>query len=336
MFLGANIRPHDPRAEKYRLALRLDPSTADLSQERNLGNAWFGDTPGADYRVPITDQGQLGACTAFTVKENAEIAANLNGEDSPDLSAGWIYEMERRKEGSWPRDDGAYTTDGCDIVIAKGCPSEAVAGAYTARADTEYDSAAAEADAPKQKYVLEYYPIDVRSPDVLKLLWVALDNFLPLFVDTLWPENWFSPNRAGAVSTDYSDIAGGHSVGGYAMIPDASAPGGGYVAIPNHWSAQWNTQAQSYGHSVRKGDFLIPWATFLDRNTPIQYIGAVARVPIQPQPQPQPTDCRGQATAIADPIVAQYLADAKAHPRSLTRKAALAGAQAVRQALTAL
>lgn len=276
MFLGANPRPHDPLHP--RLAARLDPSRADLTQPRSI----------AAYRSAIKNQEAIGACTGFSTAEVAEAAARIGSSTPPMLSAGWVYEEERRKEGGWPSDSGAFTDDGIDIAIAKGIPADSLLP-YTGQAATEYDSGAAEADAPKHKYLASRLTIDVRDPSALKLIWVALDAQMPCYLETYWPENWFTPNAAGSVSTDYSSIAGGHSISLWGILPDSGAPGGGYLCLQNHWSPQWNTQAARYGHDLRAGDFLVPWAVLAGNNTPIMHIAATTPVQSQPQPAPTPT-----------------------------------------------
>jgi hypothetical protein len=341
LHLGARFRGHDPRSDRFRLRLFRDPSRADLTQERNLGHAWFGQTIGADYRSEQTDQGQLGSCTAFTVRELMKIAANLIGVSSQAVSAGFIYEEERRKEGGWPQDSGAYTSDGLDLVIAGGAPKESLAP-YTGQASTEYDSQAVEADRPNQQFILSYHPINPRDPQVLQLMWAAIDSYMPLVVETQFPEGWFNPNSIGAVSTNYSQIAGGHSISGFAMIPDASAPGGGYLGLANHWTAQWNPQCASYGHAMRAGDWLIPWKVFTDANSPIMAIYAVNHiaVPNPPQPNPpnppnppQPNPTTEPHVQAANDAVAALQATLTTHPRSTDAKQQLKGGQAVQSAV---
>ena len=277
MFLGANIRPHDPTHP--RLSARLDPSRADLTQERNL----------SAYASPIKDQGALGACTGFSTAELGEMCARIAGvTNGPVLSAGWVYEEERRKEGTFPADDGANTDDGIDIAIQHGIPADSLKP-YTAQAATEYDSQQAEADALTHRSIASRLTIDVRDPNVLKLMWVALDSNLPIYIDTYWPEGWFNPNAIGAVPMDFSNIAGGHSVTARAFIPDRNSPGGlGYFLDPNHWSTAWNTQCAGYGHGARVGDFLLPAAAILAPNTPVMHIGVVTPAQAAPQPANDP------------------------------------------------
>lgn len=274
MYLGANPRPHNPLAPK--LSTVLDPTKADLTREQNLGNF-----SGKDYRSPIKNQGSLGSCTGATTCEDAEMCARIDGSNPPALSIGFVYEMERRMEGSFPQDSGAFTDDGVTIAAQSGIPADSI-HPYDAQAATEYNTQQAQTDAAQRKYIASHLVIDVRSPDVLKLIWMALSTQMPCYLETYWYESFFNPNTVGALPLTYDSIAGGHSISLYGIIPDASAPGGGYLALSNHWSNSWNTQAASYGHALRAGDFLMPWAMLLSPNTPVMHIGAVSPSQVQP------------------------------------------------------
>lgn len=278
MFLGANPRPHNPLIPA--LASVLDPSHADLSQERNLGAMG-----GKDYRSRVKNQRDLGSCTGATTCEDAEMCARVDGSEPPELSIGFVYEMERRMEGSFPQDAGAFTDDGVTIAAQRGIPADSV-HPYDAQAATEYDSQQAEQDAATHKYIASHLSIDVRSPDVLKLIWAALDAKMPCYLETYWYEAFFNPNAIGALPLTYDSLAGGHAISLYGIIPDRNAPGGGYLALANHWTAGWNTQAARYGHAIRAGDFLMPWAMLTATNTPVMHIGAVSPVAVAPQPNP--------------------------------------------------
>jgi hypothetical protein len=287
MTLGAKRRNRgdDPREDKYhfRTLSLAAAKVADLTQPRLLSRVGAADQSqpgGRDVRSPIKDQGQLGACAGFTAAEGAEACARLADPNAkpPVLSAGYVYEEARKKEGTFPADDGSFTADDCDVAIA-GLPRDALEP-YTGVAGTDYEPACA-ADAPNQRYVLSHHPFYPSDGNFLENIWLALDAGMPVALSMGWKQAFFSPSQGVLPAGRGADA----DVGGHAIVCWGIKPG--HLLCANHWTAGWAADAPASGWDLRSGDFAIPWE-YATGGT-VWEARAMLPVVVLPEPDPNPT-----------------------------------------------
>lgn len=281
-FLGALIRPTDPREQAYSLVRTLPPRSVDLSQPRLLSQ-W----QGRDIRMPIGDQGQMGACAAFASAYAVMEAGLISGRDIQRIAPGPLYEQARRKQGWFPGDTGSYIADCLDLLLTGG-PAEVQP--YVANAAFDYDEAAW-TDAATRDYEGSHRPFYPAEGQFTENVWLALDAGMPVVIGTYWPNEWFNPDQNGSVNPGafFGPDTGAHATRVWGIVP-------GFYLCANQWSPGWNAQAVNFGYDCRPGDFVIPW-TAVDRGLFFE-ARAVSFEPVpvpQPQPEPQPSDCRADA-----------------------------------------
>jgi hypothetical protein len=278
MFLGAQPRPHDPAEAKYHFARLMRPrGTVDLTKPRLLS-----DFDGKDHRIPITNQGQLGACTAFTGLEVNAMLAGLDGTDNVLIHPGWLYEACRKKEGTWPQDAGAFEADALDILLAEGAPPLS-ATQYVDQAG--YDYASIDVDISKSlNYVATHLPFHPADGNILENIWTALDLGQPVAIATAWLEPFFNPSGGKLPDgANPANVAGGHEISCWGIVPN-------FVLCSNHWTTSWSADAPTFGYTMRPGDFAIPWSYFQApaAQNIIWECRAVTATKLQPKPDPNP------------------------------------------------
>lgn len=287
MYLGGLVRPPDPRELKYALTRTLPPRAVNLSEPRLLSR-W----QGRDVRVPIMDQGPMGACASFSACAAVRMAGNIAGRpDVVVLAPGPLYEWVRRFRDWYPEDTGSYLADNLDRLMGGG---PAVVEPYIADAAYDYSEAAWD-QRETRDYIAShrpFYPSDEGgSMAFLDNLWSSLDAGLPVQLGSYWPAAWFNP-VGGVVDGDtaFSPNDGGHAYVAWGVSP-------GYIHCANSWSPAWSADAPSLGWDMRPGDFAIPWKV-IERGILFE-ARAVSFEPV-PEPEPQPADCPA--------TVANYLA----------------------------
>jgi hypothetical protein len=323
MFLGANIRPRDPKEDKYHLKAFMPTAQADLTKLVSLSNF-----NGKDCRWKIGDQQQVGSCASWSTVE-AEIASLLAVGGVPiDTHPGWLYEKVRMKEGGWPNDSGSFTADNCDIAISPGVPKLSLYP-YENNAAFAYPQSM-DADAPNQVYVASHHPFYPTDGNFLENIWMSLSQGMSVIISMYWTNAFFSPvNGILPEGQTQAQAVGGHAISSWSMIPTLRG-----LACQNHWTPRWNVEAANLGYDLRPGDFILPWSYLLDHttNSMVFEARAVSAVSLAPQPTPD-TDCKSKAlNAVASPY-ANLQQQAKNAPLSRTWKYRLQGAKTVYDAL---
>ena len=252
--LGYRPRPYDPKAEKYAVSrlwaiLGLDVSAVDINQPRSLANF-----QGKDCRVPITNQGALGACAAFAAIEAAEMAANANGwrsTDDPPLNYGLDYELARIAEGSFPNDAGSNPAD-CLQFVLNGLPLDSDMP-YTQQAATDYRGIQ---NTDVHKYLAGFSPFSNTQNTLFhQNICQSFDLGHPVILATNWYQPWFQPDGLGVLPTltPGSNPVGGHAFVAYSRLQTRDGRWG--YGCANHWTNGWDPQVVNSG--LRPGDFII-------------------------------------------------------------------------------
>lgn len=293
MNLGYKPRPHDPKADKYHISklwagLGIEPEAVNIYQARSLASY-----NGKDCRIPITNQGALGACAAFSAIEAAEMAANANGwrsVDDPPLNYGLDYELARMKEGSFPNDAGSDPNDCLNFVLS-GLPLDSDMP-YTAQAATDYRAIQTK---DLHHYLAGYSPFqNTRDQLFHQNICQSLDLGHPVVVGVYWYQPWFTPDANGILPSIVGNPVGGHAFLLYARMQTKDGRWG--YACPNHWTLGWNPQAVNSG--LRAGDFII--TDDLLGASCMEAITVVGAANPSPQPQPQPTPTPSHYTPVGD------------------------------------
>lgn len=106
---------------------------------------------------PVYDQGELGACTAFTIAKGLrEFKQTQRGGKPVPMSALWFYYEERAMAGTTAKDAGATIADGMKVLTRKGAAPEF----YWPYAEAKFavkPPAQAYAEAPKWKLAKAYH-----------------------------------------------------------------------------------------------------------------------------------------------------------------------------------
>lgn len=125
---GQNARP--------KLGLRLTPNrrrvrmTPEDLMPLDLRKPGVGLPTRVDLRQwasPIDNQGELGACTGFSIKAARELMSIRDGKPAyVPLSPLFVYYYERKKEGTVDEDAGAMITTGMEVMQKIGVSPEAL------------------------------------------------------------------------------------------------------------------------------------------------------------------------------------------------------------------
>ena len=110
-----------------------------------------------DQCPPVYDQGEVGACTAFTIAKGLRELKQLQRGGKPvPMSALWFYYEERALAGTTAKDAGATIADGMKVLTRKGAAPEY----YWPWAEAKFavkPAAQAYAEAPKWKLGKAYH-----------------------------------------------------------------------------------------------------------------------------------------------------------------------------------
>jgi hypothetical protein len=315
MHLGAiGPRPSDPAELKYSLTRTLPPRAVDLSQPRLLSR-WNG----KDVRLPIGDQGAMGACASWSSSYAVMMAGRISGRTIEALAPGPLYEQARRKQGWFPQDSGSYIADNLDLLLAGG-PS--VIQPYVADARFDYDDRAWDGQSQRD-YEGSHRPFFPSEGQFAENVWSALDAGMPVVFGSYWPDAWFNPS-GGAV--DPAAPFSPSTTGAHAYLVWGSIPN--YWLCQNSWSEGWNTKAPQLGYDCRKGDFAIPWLA-LPRGL-IWEARAVSFEPVVlPEPEPQP-DLATALRTVAHRSLDTIISEVRANPGSNMLRWQLTGGERVR------
>ncbi len=284
--LGYRRRPFEPKSARYNLVNYSLP-TVDLTQPRMF---WKGSK---DPRLAIKDQGAMGSCCSFGAADAATASANANGIGGVELMHNFIYEMARKKEGTFPSDAGSDPADCLDLCISGVPPESDQAGGYVANPAATFDQYTKDANL---KYVTSFHGIfPTDSPNMETLVWAALDSGYPVVMAIDWTNAMFNPTKGILPSGQTPAMAvGGHCVYIWGVAP-------GYYLADNSWNTHWAPDAAASGlPNMRPGSFAIPWA-YGRPGSLIQemyaVVGVAAPTPT-PAPTPQPTSCKTQIDAV--------------------------------------
>jgi hypothetical protein len=208
---------------------------------------------GQSMCMPIANQLQIGACTAWTWAYEArgmmtarwrilnDISANLNDTMAP----GFLYDVERSPQylNTYPRDSGADMRSGGQVLLDFGCPPEADYP-YTGQAD---DGPLATTVTP---HVLEaaafygisaYFRLQGSGTALIDSILQCLDEGYPVPIAILVGQTFEQCPGSGRVGLMRASeaVIGGHAITVVGNYIDSSFAGGGALVIQNHWGPGW-------------------------------------------------------------------------------------------------
>lgn len=217
----------------------------DLRDERDhiRGRALVALPSSVDLSVvlpSVRDQGALGSCTGFGIGGNLTSCAKQHGVYTEWFSPTWIYNGARLIDGCLAYDDGAYPRDCLEFLRAHGCLLEH----FRPYRDTldKTDPTTWPCAPEALKWPLVSYARCVDGADGIKS---ALASGHLVSIGAPWFESWTATNAEGVLSSDYSDIIGGHEFLCYGY-DDAK----GLLYCQNSWGTGWGNA----------GRFLVPYS----------------------------------------------------------------------------
>lgn len=229
----------DPRDYKYKAVAIELPESVDLS---------------ADF-LPVRNQGDLGACTAFATGAMVEYVRNKQKLKMWSVSTLFTYYTTRQIEGTVDSDSGAYVRDALKSVVNYGVTSEKT-WPYDITVFKQNPPEHAWEDALNHQAVV-YYRIDPTRENILSCLAEGYPftfgmKLYQSFVDTQC--GFMVHNYLSMPDTGKEKLIGGHCMlaVGYSKWIDGNT----YIKVRNSWGT----------HVGLRGYHNIPIDYFLDPN----------------------------------------------------------------------
>lgn len=262
--------PPDPRDHRVRMGRTraVLPTSADLSVSC----------------TPVKDQGQIGACTAFSACGAMELMMSKYGGETTNFSERFEYYTTRVNVMGWPasEDSGAYVRDSLAALNTYGVCLEAT---------FPYDGVDYSTTPPDAAYTeaLKYRAIqyvrfdDTASADVLTQIKTSLANGFPVLCGFVCYENLWDA-VGGVIPEPSGAVIGGHAVTLVGFSDEKQQ-----LKFRNSWGSSWG-DGHGYGFlsyayylSGNIGDL---WTLFTTQDDARQ-IGLDVVVPT-PTPPPAP------------------------------------------------
>lgn len=117
--LGLRLNPNRRR-------VRLAPEDLIPLEMRKPGQGLPLKVDLRQWASPVDDQGDLGACTGFSIKALRELMLIRDGKPLTALSPLFLYYYERKQEGTIDEDAGAMITTGMEVLKKVGVAREAL------------------------------------------------------------------------------------------------------------------------------------------------------------------------------------------------------------------
>jgi len=117
--LGLRLTPNRRR-------VRLAPEDLIPFEARKPGQGLPAKVDLRQWASPVDDQGDLGACTGFSIKAIRELMLIRDGQPLTTLSPLFLYYYERKREGTVDEDAGAMITTGMEVLQKVGVAREAL------------------------------------------------------------------------------------------------------------------------------------------------------------------------------------------------------------------
>jgi hypothetical protein len=197
----------------------------------------------ADLMSPVRDQGDLGACTAFSVGVGLmESLAVEYRRAWPPLSPMFLYYVTRARRRRTQKDSGASLRDAMKAASKIGTCAE---GNWPYRADDFARRPGRTAYQEAQSWRVERY-YRVRDLEELKLA-LACRNPCVLGIMLYSSFDTRSTRRDGVIpmpNERREDFLGGHAV--TAVGYDDNGHGNGHVVIRNSWGSRWGDSGHCY------------------------------------------------------------------------------------------
>jgi hypothetical protein len=258
-----------PRPRSRRALRRDDPHAADqyarvwawpryrVTAAIQRGNHDLRDVQGYSLMTPIRDQGQVGACTGFAwarMRAAASARYHIERGEAPDLgddiSARFIYDVERSMTGQYPNDVGASMRDGGEVLNKYGvCPERYLP--YTGKADNGPIATGIppEAYAAALSYgVSTFYRLSGTGMNLINSILGCLDEGWACVIAILVPPSFTQIAPQGRVPTPQTGeaVLGGHAMTVCGNFIDGSFDGGGCLLVANSWAESFGEDGYCY------------------------------------------------------------------------------------------
>ncbi len=189
------------------------------------------------------DQGDLGACTGWSLKKAVQCAEaldpNKTDAEKAAISALFMYYVERNIEGTTDQDVGASLSSGLLALKTVGVADESK-WPYNPAAFNRPPSSDAYEQARENMLLgsLELASIDPSDPDNIK---AALMENKPVVFGMEIYENFLRVGRDGKVSQPKGRKIGGHALAMFGFDDNVKFDNGnkGAFLVQNHWSEEW-------------------------------------------------------------------------------------------------
>jgi hypothetical protein len=215
------------------------------------------DVQGYSLMTPIRDQGQVGACTGFAwarMRAAASARYHIERGEAPDLgddiSARFIYDVERSMTGQYPNDVGASMRDGGEVLNKYGvCPERYLP--YTGKADNGPIATGIppEAYAAALSYgVSTFYRLSGTGMNLINSILGCLDEGWACVIAILVPPSFTQVAPHGRVPTPQTGeaVLGGHAMTVCGNFIDGSFDGGGCLLVANSWAENFGEDGYCY------------------------------------------------------------------------------------------
>lgn len=212
---------------------------------------------GQSLMIPIRDQGAIGSCTGMAwarLRAAAAAKYHIDRGERPDLgddiSAAFLYDLERQMAGNYPNDTGANMRDGGDVINQYGvCPERYYP--YTGRANNgPLDKAITlEAYQAALDYgISTYYRLGTTGQSIVDQLIGCIDSNWCAVIAILVPPSFENIGRDGRVPMPSrgEQVLGGHALCVCGYYQDNSYPGGYAFVVANSWGEGYGDGGYCY------------------------------------------------------------------------------------------
>lgn len=204
--------------------------------------------------VPVSDQGDLGSCTAQAWCDTLEYLRVAAKQPHEDYSRLFVYYAEREIEGTVGYDEGAQIRTGAKVLAKIGAPTEAL-WPYDIAKFAQKPPDAAYTDAPRHK-LLKYQ----RLMNLVSIKCMLAKRIPVVFGFAVYES--FMDARSGVIpfpvlkGVKREQLLGGHAVVAVGYNDNrpygGSIQGRGVVICRNSWGPQWGAE----------GYFFLPYPFF--------------------------------------------------------------------------